>query len=251
MEQRRKYIIHSGWWCDEARVHPGSLRNDSDNRVRSPLFFDVWYEAIDRFANPAKIIVIDSASPVRPPLKPAVEFISLERNYLHAENVDTRYTGWTRAFMAGAFYALMNDAEYSVYIEQDCVIWGDGIIERVIGHLESSGKKIAYGGFGANRELIEQSFVVIKNEYILEFLTKYISIPLTDNFFNGMAPEIKFKHINKNDGQWLELPYGYGRRRPIDFSASHFYAQQLNVKELYQLYRLSGFESLKKLLAAE
>ena len=242
------YVIHSGWWCDETLAHPGSRRNGSDNRVRSPLFFDVWYECIRTFTSPQKIIVVDSNSPLKPKVNQDVEFISLKRNFFHAENCDTKYCGWTRAFFTGAFYALMCDADYSVYVEQDCVLVGGGIIEQAIANMEQAGRKITYGRLTGLGPLIEQSFVIIKKDYILDFLTKYLSLPQTDNIFSGVAPELKFKNINKADNAWCALPFGYGRNRPINFEDAVFFAQQLTTEELFKLADFTGFSSMNILL---
>ncbi|MDD5089241.1 MAG: hypothetical protein PHI18_10670, partial [bacterium] len=126
------YIIHSGWWCDGTNAHPGATKS-SDARIRSREFFDVWYDFVRAYTTPEKILVVDSASPERPNLEGKdVEFVSLKRNFLHGMQCDTKYGGWTRAFFTGAFYAMMNDAEFSVFIEQDCLVAGAGIIERAI-----------------------------------------------------------------------------------------------------------------------
>lgn len=245
------YIISSGWWCDQTQVHPGSLRNASDNRIRSREFFDVWYDCIKTYTCPEKIIVIDSASPIKPKIHQDVEFVSLKRNFLHAEGCDTQLTGWTRAFLTGAFYSLMNDADYSVFVEQDCVLVGGGIVEQAIAAVEEEGKRISYGRLKGMGSYIEQSFVVVKNDYILRFIERYLNIPQTDNVFNGMSPEVKFRTINENDTLWTPLPCGYGRNRPIDFGDATFYAQQMTTDELRKLYDITQFASISRLLAKE
>jgi hypothetical protein len=249
--KKRSYIIHSGWWCDATRIHPGSLRNDSDGRIRSPGFFDVWYDCIKRFSIPEKIILLDSNSPIQPKVPHGVEFVSLRRNFLHAENCDSSLTGWTRAFLIGAFYALMNDVDYSVYVEQDCVLVGAGIIEQAIASMEDNNKRISYGELHNLGNLIEQSFVIIRKDYILDFIRRYLSISETDNIFSGISPERKFTKINEEDGEWAPLPFGFGRNRPINFHDAVFYCQQLSAKELAELYECTGFDSLNRLLSKE
>lgn len=245
------YIISSGWWCDQTHVHPGSLRNASDNRIRSKEFFDVWYDCIKAFTCPEKIIVIDSASPIKPRIHQDVEFVSLKRNFLHAEGCDTRLTGWTRAFLTGAFYALMNDTDYSVFVEQDCALVGGGIVEQAIAEMEGRRKKISYGRLEGMGSYIEQSFVIIKKDYILEFVEKYLSIPQSDNVFAGICPELKFRMINDEDSLWCPLPFGYGRNRPVNFQDATFYMQQMTTDELSQLHDITRFPSTGRLLAKE
>lgn len=246
------YIIHSGWWCDESNQHIGSKYNDSDDRTRSPKFFDVWYECIRTFAKPEKIVVVDSASPVVPDLAGKdLEWVSMKRNFLHGMICDSMYGGWSRAFCLGAYYAFLNDADYSVFLEQDCLIHGDGIIEAVIEKMGQ--KRISYGASSEVR--IEQSFVVIRHDYLLKFLNTYLSMPKSDR---DLFTEVKFQRIQKHDfvlgllklgrDNYLPLPVGVGRNRPIDFKAKHFYAQHWTTEELQQLRQLTGFASLQALL---
>jgi hypothetical protein len=246
------YIIHSGWWCDETGQHIGSKYNESDDRTRSPLFFDVWHESILTFAKPEKIIVVDSASPVRPELADKdVEWVSMKRNFLHGMICDSMYGGWSRAFCLGAYYAFLNDADYAVFLEQDCLIAGEGIIESVI---EKMGRKrISYGASSVVR--IEQSFVVIRHDYLLTFLNTYLRMPQSDK---DLFTEVKFQRIQKKDrvlgllgvgrDNYMPLPVGVGRNRPIDFGEKRFYAQHWTTEELRKLKELTGFESLKRLL---
>jgi hypothetical protein len=245
------YIISSGWWCDRTQVHPGSLRNASDTRIRSKEFFDVWYDCIRAYTCPEKIIVIDSASPIKPKIHRDVEFISLKRNFLHAEGCDTRLTGWTRAFLTGAFYSLMNDADYSVFVEQDCVLVGGGIVEQAIAEMEDRGKRISYGRLEGLGAYIEQSFVILKNDNILRFIKNYLAIEKSDNAFNGISPELKFRMISEQNDMWCPLPFGYGRNRPINFQDATFYAQQMTTAELHRLHEITQFSSLGKLLGKE
>ena len=235
------YIIHTGWWCDGSNIHPGATKY-SDARIRSQLFFDVWYEFVRAYTHPEKIIVVDSASPARPDLtNKDVEFVSLKRNFLHGMKCDTKYGGWTRAFFTGAFYALMNDAEYSVFIEQDCLVVGEGIIERAIENLDKKSVSFALGG--PNRS--DQSLTIVRTSFLLEFMQRYFSIPEDDR---DMDTEDKFMKCVGSDAVFAPLPFGYARNRPINFGDRHFFAQQWRKKELLQLLDLTDFDSLKKLL---
>jgi hypothetical protein len=243
------YIIHTGWWSDVTQTHEGALRNASDNRTRSPEFLEVWYECVRTFTLPQRIILVDSASPVRPPLLPGVEVVSLVRNFFHAEKCDTHLCGWTRAFMLGAMYALMNDADYSVFVEQDCLLVGGGIVEQAIASMESAGKRITFGALPSLGAYVEQSFVIVRRDYILEFLRKYVAVPGPDNPFTGLAPELKFRRVVESDGAWHPLPFGYGRERPINYRDAVWYSQHLTSGELQQLHRHTGLASLGRLLS--
>jgi hypothetical protein len=246
------YIIHTGWWCDESRKHIGTEYNQSDNRLRTPLFFDVWYDAIRKASDPEKILIVDSASPAKPDLTgKEVELVSMKRNFQHGMICDSKYGGWTRAFLLGAYYAYMNDADYSVFIEQDCMIVGEGIIERAISAMGRKG--ISYGDKSPVR--IEQSFVIMRNDFIPKFLAAYTALPQSDK---EVFTEVKFQRMQKWDRFWsyaglkrdeyTPLPFGYGRMRPLNCSDPHFYAQQWTEQELCELQMRLKLNSLDVLL---
>ncbi len=203
-------------------------------------------------SKPAKIIVVDSASPVQPHVADKmVEFVSMERNFKHGMVCEGQYGGWTRAFALGAYYAYLNDADYSVFLEQDCLIAGDGIIECAIRNMGNRG--ISYGATSPVR--IEQSFVVMRRDYILPFLHRLLSMPKRDC---ELFTEVKFQQIQQRDRRlsnlglardnFTPLPFGYGRNRPIQFSDPHIYAQQWETHELEQLLRRTELPSLRRLL---
>jgi hypothetical protein len=238
------YIVHSGWWCDGTGVHPGATKK-SDPRIRSQVFFDVWYEFVTRFTKPEKIIVVDSASPTRPQLEgKSLEFLSMKRNFLHGMTCDTKYGGWTRAFFTGAFYALMNDAEYAVFIEQDCLPVGDGIIESAIAHMGD--KQITFSIGGPNHS--DQSLTILRADYILKFAQAFFALPYDDR---EMDTETKFMNVIKEHDSFIELPFGYGRNRPINFKDNMFAAQQWRPDELAQLFYKTDSPALRELLNYE
>lgn len=237
------YIIHSGYWCDGSAVHPGATKY-SDPRIRTTAFFEVWYEFVRRFAKPEKIIIVDSASPVKPDLTGKdVEFVSLKRNFLHGMTCDTKFCGASRAILTGAFYSFINDAEYSVFIEQDGLIYGDNIIEAAIDNLKAKGKSISFSLGGPNRS--DQSLMLIHRDYFMKFLDAYLAIPQNDR---EMDTEDKFLQIIKEHDSFAELPFGYGRNRPINFKDNMFSAQQWRPDELAQLFYKTESPALRALL---
>lgn len=235
------YIIHSGYWCDGSAVHPGATKY-SDPRIRTTAFHRVWCESVRSFANPEKIIIVDSASPVKPELAhEKIEWLNLKRNFLHGMTCDTKFCGASRAILTGAFYSYMNDADYSVFMEQDCLIYGEGIIERGIEAMGTKGISFALGG--PNRS--DQSLMIIRHDYFIRFLNAYLAIPQNDK---EMDTEDKFLQIIQEHDSFAPLPFGYARNRPIHFKDSHFYAQQWRKDELERLYDLTEWESLGELL---
>lgn len=235
------YIVHSGWWCDGSGVHPGATKK-SDPRIRSQLFFDVWYEFVKRYTNPTKILVVDSASPVRPELSGKdVEFLSMSRNFLHGMTCDTKYGGWTRAFFTGAFYALLNDAEYSVFVEQDCLPVGARVIETAIENLGD--KQITFSVGGPNHS--DQSLTILRTAYVMDFARAFFDLPYDDR---EMDTETKFMTVIKEHDSFVALPYGYGRNRPINFKDEMFSAQQWRPDELAQLFYKTDSAALRTLI---
>jgi len=246
------YIVHSGWWCDESRRHIGANYNESDDRIRTPKFFDVWYDCVTRFSKPLQIFVADSASPLKPDLTgKRVEWVNLERNFQHGMICVGQYGGWTRAFALGAMHAYLNDADYSVFLEQDCLIVGDGIIEEALAKMGNA--KISYGASSPVR--IEQSFVIIRRDYILDFLHGFLGMKQSDR---DLFTEVKFQRLQKRArvfrafglpaAGFAPLPFGFGRNRPLDFTYSRFYAQQWSRAELEALFAREKFDSLARLL---
>jgi hypothetical protein len=237
------YIIHSGWWCDGSTVHPGATKY-SDPRIRTVAFHEVWYEFVKKYTNPEKVIIVDSAAPVQPDLTGKdIQFLSLKRNFLHGMTCDTKFCGASRAILTGAFYSFINDADYSVFIEQDCLVYGEGIIERGIAELQSTGKQISFTLGGPNRS--DQSLMIIDRNYFMKFLNAYLAIQQNDR---EMDTEDKFLQIIKEHDSFTPLPYGYGRNRPINFKDEMITAQQWRPNELAQLFYKTESPALRELL---
>jgi hypothetical protein len=148
-------------------------------------------------------------------------------------------------------HAYLNDADYSVFLEQDCLIVGEGIIEDCIAKMGNA--KIMYGATSPVR--IEQSFVIIRRDYVLDFLHEFLGMKQSDK---DLFTEVKFQRLQKRARAFravgfpapgfASLPFGFGRNRPIDFSEPKFYAQQWSREELELLYTHVNFESLARLL---
>jgi len=248
------YIITSGWW---------SAKEDEDTRlikvgdeyIRSKDFHELWYKAIKKYTNPKKIYIIDSNSPIKPILHKNEEIIELIENAGHSTNHIGKLCGVSRAHLVGMMMALANEVDYWVYIEQDALIYGKGIIEYAISKMK---KPYMFGaGFGTPQPT-QQSFMIIKTNFIPEFIKNFTSIKARDNQISpetkfaiatskllGLLPEKLFYDIYspnlKNKIIWKlfevfknydELPFGYGRVRPINFEDKFFYFQHGNQEEI-------------------
>lgn len=227
-----KYIIGSGWWCDGSGEHKRSKRerNTSSNETRKLGFHDLWYHCVHKYSSPEKIFITDSASPVAPKWRDDEVVVPLLGNY---EYDGIWLTGWARSLINGAYYALMNnDIEYYVYVEQDCLIIGEGIIEHVISHMEKKKANFCYGTTIDDYK-IDTSFVFVKRDFIFDFIRHYLR---GQDVLDKPYPERMFQYISKQRATRVTpLPFGYGRSRPIDMDKDMFYAQRWTDEELKKI----------------
>jgi hypothetical protein len=238
-----KVVVGSGWWCADS-PHDWAIGSPA---TRSVAFFDIWYRQLVRCLQPERIVITDSASPVKPDYLSysAVHWIELDRNYGHPNDlrtgrIRTRYSGYTRAMVNGAMYALCCDADFYVYVEQDCLLLGEDFLRQAIGDATEdilmgpvTEKGRGLGGAPA-APMPQQSLVVVRNAGLPRFIEGIVNAPYTDG---EVSPEI-IMHDRLAPVGFLRVPYG--RSRPIDFNRSHFYAQHLTDEELQQFLSLIG-----------
>lgn len=255
----KNYVVTSGWWCgkvdDEKRVRYGS------ESIREVSFFSKWKESVLNNTTPRKIMVFDSASPVKPDNSQlnGIEFLSLVNNPGHSTNHNGHYSGYTRSVLMGITYAAMCDADYWVYVEQDVLLNGNGIIEHCIEHMTTP---YMFGSGEGTPQFLQQSLIIIRKDGFFPFLEKMNKIKSRDKeispeskfliatspFFR-LIPELCYRAITKKNllGKltrkfislsletfkgYDELPIGYGRTRPINFSRQYYYFQHGTEDEL-------------------
>ncbi|PWI34556.1 hypothetical protein DI392_05470 [Vibrio albus] len=257
-----KYVITTGWWCGE-KTELNKLRVEyGASEIRSVSFFDKWFAAIDKYTNPIKILVVDSASPTLPnlPEDKRIELLSVDENSGHSTSHKGKYAGVTRAHIAGMVYAISCEADYWVYVEQDALVYGNDIIEYAIS--SNSSKDFIFGNGDGTGQPMQQSLMIIKTAAIPDFLRRLTNIKSRDAI---ISPETKFAIASsrvlsflpefifyQNDGSsfyhkvinkfrkylfilfkgYTDLPYGYGRQRPINFDSKRFYFQHGSQEEL-------------------
>jgi hypothetical protein len=248
-----KYLIASGWWsCESEDDQRDTLFGD--DAIRDQEFHKLWRECIDRFTAPAEILVIDSASPKKPDDIAGEKWLSMSANFGHATKHKGEYSGYTRAIFLSMMYAYVNDFDYWVYVEQDALIYGDGIIESTI---KRSKKGVVYGSGEGTPQEIQQSLMIFKREKIIDFIKSYSRIRDSDKI---ISPEWKFlfaqnslarklptivlkwlvfpsRHwriravklfclkIMKTFNQFEDFEFGFGRTRPLRFTDEFFYFQ--------------------------
>ena len=237
-----KVVVGSGWWCDE-QPHEWAIGSPA---TRSVEFFELWYRQVLRCLDPDRIVITDSASRIKPDgrSRPLLHWIELDRNYgqpndIRTGRIATKYSGFTRSVINGAMHALCCDADFYVYVEQDCLLSGEDFLTYAIGNTSAdillgppteNGKGLD-GAVAA--PMLQQSVMVVHRAGLERFLVGLLGAPWTDG---EVSPEeIMKRRLMPFD--FIRVPYG--RSRPIDFARSHFYAQHLDDEELRRFSILS------------
>ena len=249
------YVIGTGWWCsdsDERGINP-NRKLLGDDEIRTAGFFRVWLDSVHRNANPYAIAVIDSHSPAKPDpaLRAQVAWIELPFNAKHSTNHIGQWSGWMRSVLLSGHYALNADADYFVYVEQDCLLQGEGIIEHCIAQMTTG---MMFGSGKGTPQPLQQSFFIVHRRRLARFLDNLMSLRATDR---DLSPEWKFVFASwrplvmaANLGLMKSrrirrlalriaqrfffdhLPVGSGRARPIPMSEPYFYFQHGTADEL-------------------
>jgi len=250
-----RYVIGSGWWCadtDERSVNP-ERKLLGDEAIRGVTFFRIWFDSLRRCTSPMAIAVVDSNSPVKPDLslREEVFWLELPLNAKHSTNHVGQWSGWMRSVLLSGHYALNSDADYFVYVEQDCLLQGDGIIEHCIEHMK---KDLMFGSGEGTPQPLQQSFFILRRQGLGRFLDNLVSLRKTDR---DLTPEWKFIYaswrplvVASNLGLlenprvrrlalrlarrffFDHLPVGTGRVRPLPSGARFLYFQHGTSEEL-------------------
>ena len=247
-QDRAKVIVGSGWWSSEEK----SEWDIGASVTRSTKFFSLWYRQVTQCIAPDWIVFTDSASPNKPDWGnyPLVKWIELDQNYGHANDirtgkVKTKLCGWTRSVLTGAMYAYCCDADYFVYVEQDCLIRGENFLKIAIANNSADilfGARTE-GGVGINGKsavpMFQNSLIIVKKSGLERFICGILEAPESDG---ELSPE---KKLERQCAPFGEIAVPYGRSRPIDFEKSHFYAQHLTNEELKQFVKSEGLPRLE------
>ncbi len=145
------------------------------------------------------------------------------RSIIYAKNLKHEF-GWYASVLMGAQYSIVNNCDM-VYVEQDCLVYG---LKEALDW--AKGKKIVYG-FGDVSWCpgwAEQSFIYVSHEYLGAFLSILNGCRIHEN--DRVLPEISWHTLFKGVADFW--PFGFGRKRPVDFNGNVFYAQQLRSEEI-------------------
>ena len=242
MIENPKVNVGTGWWCSDE----DSPWRIGTARAKRAEFFEIWNRQVRNCLSPDRIVIVDSASPIKCPVSENegdTVIIPLDRNYGHANDIRTgkiltHFCGFTRSVMMSAMYALSCDADIYVYVEQDCLLFGkkflsaalDEISEDIIlGHPTQRGRGL-FGRVAA--PMLQQSLMIVRRTGLPRFIDGLASAPWTDG---EQSPEETMR---------LRLPpYGLlavscGKSRPVDFTLKHFYVAAFSDEELDQALAL-------------
>jgi hypothetical protein len=240
-----KIVVGSGWWCDDNE----SAWDIGCKATRSIPFFSLWLTQVVKCLSPHRIIITDSHSPLKPDYKAydLIQWVELDKNYGHANDIrikmiNTKYSGFTRSVLQGCLYALSCDADYYIYVEQDCLLKGENFLKLAVGNNEEDILigQATKGGIGLGGKtaasMKQQSLMIIKKSAMERLITGLLEADWSDG---EVSPEITMERQLKSLGT-LAIPFG--RSRPIDFDQPCFYAQHFTIDELNQFIQLEDLE---------
>ena len=259
-------LVATGWFStNEAR----SYVTKGDELIRGVGFRSLWWKSVDTFIKPQHVFIVDSASPIKPDdaahTATPFQYTELLMNPGHSQNGKTHYCGYMAGVILGLEFALLNDVDMFLYVEQDALVFGDAIVETTKNALRR--RNLVFGSGGLD---IQQSFFAANKKGIRHFLSALHAINYSDK---QVAPEHKFMFaasrflpgpliklaefteveklrvaglrlfslacaLAKN---YAFLPFGYGRERPINFGDEVFYFQHGSADELTRYKKRTGF----------
>lgn len=172
---------------------------------------------------------------------PGVEVIDLHGNCGHVHQLIGKqtpakahaYCGWSAAVMALALLAYCDESDL-LYIEQDCLCFGD-----VIGELyrQMGDRKMVFGSYiekGRHVMQCEQSLFLIRHDFIPEFVRSYLRYD--DDTEIRMLPENKFAAMERHSNGLIgRHTIGPGRARPLPYDAPIWSAQKITSAEMQEL----------------
>ena len=222
-------------WCAQNTGHNNPARSKQQN---SELWLaSTWAPAIKTQIEPGRWFFYLSQCDISP-----VEIYTLEKAefvFANKPAIEMSYRhDWSSSITMGALYAFENDMDF-LYIEQDCMV------KNIPGVLEFAQDKpmcYGYGQYSYARGWAEASLVWIRNDFLPVFVARMV-----ETNFNAIPDaekkaEVYFHEMFGNT--FTAWPFGYGRKRPIDWTQPTFYAQQLTDQEIrefqYAVFDLPG-----------
>ena len=212
-----KYNIITGYYKGNNIMYSGYKKDD---------FFDIWYDNTRKFTN-NRIYIINIDGDFDLKKYTNLEIINLQENLGHIGDLikykDYDFSGWSLSILIGLLICYNNKCDF-VYKEQDCLFFGN--MDEVYKQLDyKKCKSLAYK-FG---NWLEQSFFIVKHQFILTFVREWMNILQPDY---DILTENKHDMItNKYPNEINFFDFGYGRERPFNIQ-DNFFLQQLTIDEM-------------------
>lgn len=227
------YLIGSGF-----SNLPGAEKADT--------FFALWLQNIHKYAKPQpeRIVVVCVGGAVPTVITDDVDVIQLANNLGHGHHLlgieqpakPHAHSGWTGAFMVGAWAAYSNETDY-LWLEQDALAFGPWV-EHI--YAEMSAASCIFGGPMKSQPFMpsHQSLVLIRHEFIPQFVSAYLA------FGDERDPQRLVEHhfrfcvnmLGRKKCAFLSDLFR-DRMRPIPYDSPVFSAQQFTDSELEELKR--------------
>jgi len=188
-----KVVVGSGWYAND---NCRDYKTYGSDDIRTNRFRALWWAGVNRFLSPDAVVIIDSASPIKPNdfeySECPIQNIKLLSNPGHSTETDFHYSGWTSSVILSLEYAYLSGADVFIYVEQDVALYErdeGGLRKKVI---EALGQRpYAFGSGRGTPQVLQQSFFAIHRRGMRQFLAGLHSIELADS---NLSPETKF-HI--------------------------------------------------------
>ena len=225
----RDFCICTGW-CASATGHSNPKRSKLIDKPEWLL--DHWGPYIRRFVNGSMNVFV-YVSNCDIPSKQEEWWQDLHAFY-YIDTLPYHHDCWA-GHLAGAMYSYLNNMDF-VYIEQDCFVYR---LDKSIQWARDQQAKVCFNlgdpycyapGWAAT------SFVYVSCEYLPTYINRMMQSGIKDNGGKPLVHEVMFGHLYKED--YTNWPFGYDRKRPIDWTLPMFYAQQLSDEEIERFQAL-------------
>jgi hypothetical protein len=212
-----KYNIITGYYKGNNIMYSGYKKDD---------FFDIWYKNTRKFTD-NRIYVINIDGEFDSEKYSNLEVVNLQENLGHIgdliKNKDYDLSGWTLSILIGLLLCYNNKCDF-LYKEQDCLFFGS--IDEVYRQLDyKKCKSLSY----KFENWLEQSFFIVKHEFILTFVREWLNILEAD--YNILTEDKHNLITNKYPNDMKFFDFGYGRERPFQI-IENFFLQQPKIEEM-------------------
>lgn len=181
-------------------------------------WYDIWWKNTTTQEH-TYINIFGPDTPINQSARQIAEYPNLGYigDYIHGK-LHGKWCGWSAGVVFGMMHAYINQVDF-LYKEQDCLWFGDGIIDQM--YKEIGDKDIIFGSCKLMAHA--QSLFLVKRDAIPDIISQ-----LAQNDDSKVLPEAKFGKLMNS----TKLSFGYDRDRPFNISDRYWYIQQVSESEL-------------------